>query len=97
MMMAKLQNIYLALVHYPIYDRSRKVVSTSVTNLDIHDFSRLARTYNLGGYFIVSPVEDQADMVRRIVGHWKEGYGFEYNHHRAEALKTPGWLIPCRR
>jgi tRNA (guanine37-N1)-methyltransferase len=79
-------NIYLALVHYPIYDRNQEIVSTSITNLDIHDFSRLARTYNLGGVFLVSPVTEQKELVERIIFHWQDGFGAEYNAHRAEAL-----------
>ena len=40
-------DIYLALLHYPVYDKGHKVVTTSITNMDIHDIARSARTYNL--------------------------------------------------
>ena len=32
-------NIYVGLVHYPVYNRNSDVVATSVTNFDIHDIS----------------------------------------------------------
>jgi len=79
--------IYLALVHHPVLDKRGRIVSTSITNLDIHDFARLARTYALGGVFLVSPVPDQKALVERIVAHWRDGYGREYNPTRHEALK----------
>jgi len=89
-------NTYLALMHYPIYDKQSNIVSTSITNLDIHDFSRLARTYGLAGVFLVSPIKDQEEMVGKIVGHWKDGYGKEYNCDRAEALETT-WVAKTLR
>jgi len=30
-------NLYLGLVHHPIYDKRKNIVATAVTNLDIHD------------------------------------------------------------
>lgn len=79
-------NIFLALVHFPALDRGGRIVSTSITNLDIHDFSRLARTYALGGVFLVSPVPDQEALVGKIIGHWRDGAGRAYNPTRHEAL-----------
>ena len=35
------KQIYLALVHYPVYNKRREVVCTSVTNFDIHDIQEL--------------------------------------------------------
>jgi hypothetical protein len=35
-------DIYLALLHYPVYDKDHKVVTTSITNLDIHDIAHSA-------------------------------------------------------
>lgn len=70
------RNSYLALVHYPVYDRHRKVVATSITNLDIHDIARSSRTYELAGYFLVHPVAAQRELADRIVrdwGYWLKG------------------------
>ena len=46
-------NIYVGLVHYPVYNRNEEVVATSVTNFDIHDISRTCRTYDIKKYFII--------------------------------------------
>lgn len=47
-------NLYLGLVHYPIYNKNMQVIATAVTNFDIHDISRTARTYEVKKYFCPS-------------------------------------------
>ena len=32
--------LYLALLHFPVYDKNGQVVTTAVTNMDIHDIAR---------------------------------------------------------
>lgn len=80
------ENIYLGLVHYPVYDKSGDVVATAVTNLDIHDIARLARTYGIRRYFMITPLVTQQEMAGRVIRHWTEGGGATYNPKRKEAL-----------
>lgn len=82
-----LPTIYAALVHYPVIDKHGHTVTTSVTNLDIHDIGRSARTYGLSGYIVVTPVEAQHWLSRKIISHWDEGWGATYNPNRKEALQ----------
>lgn len=79
-------NLYLGLVHHPIYDRRREIVATAVTNFDIHDIARCARTFALGGFYIITPLESQIQLVKRVIRHWVEGYGSIYNPTRKESL-----------
>jgi len=79
-------NLYIGLVHYPVYDKRREIVATAVTNFDLHDMARCARTYGLGGFFVITPLESQVKLVERIVHHWVEGGGFSYNPTRGEPL-----------
>ena len=51
--MNNLSNVYIGLVHYPIYNKNNEIVTTAVTNFDIHDIARTARTYNISSYFYV--------------------------------------------
>lgn len=76
----------IALVHYPVLDRRGDVVTSAVTNLDIHDLARLATTYGLCRYYIVTPAAEQQRLTSRIIGHWQEGYGASYNPDRCRAL-----------
>ncbi len=80
------RKIYAALLHYPVIDKQGMLVSTSVTNLDIHDISRSARTYGLDGYFLITPVEAQHWLVSKILEHWESGWGSKYNSNRKDAL-----------
>jgi hypothetical protein len=77
---------YIALVHYPVYDKNQQIVSTSITNLDIHDIARSSRTYGLGAYYLVHPVAAQRELAGRILGHWQHGEGQEQNDFRKDAL-----------
>ena len=79
-------DLYIALVHYPVLDPKGHVIATSVTNLDIHDIARLSRTYNVKGYYIVQPGEEQKDLTARLVGYWTKGHGSKVNPDRKEAL-----------
>lgn len=81
-------DIYIALVHHPVRNQRGERVTTSVTNLDIHDLSRSARTYSARGYYIVTPIEQQRSLVSRIVAHWRHGEGRSHNPVRAEAFET---------
>ena len=65
----------MALLHHPVYDRTGAVITTAITNLDIHDIARSARTFGLAGYFVVTPIDAQRDLVSRILGHWTEHEG----------------------
>jgi hypothetical protein len=79
-------NIYIGLVHHPIYDKRGEIVATAVTNFDVHDIARCAKTFGLGGFFIITPLESQVDLVKRLIRHWVEGTGSTYNPTRKESL-----------
>ncbi len=78
----------IALLHYPVYNKEGKVVTTAVTNLDIHDIARTARTYGVHGFYIVTPIRKQREMVMSILDHWRKGYGASYNPSRKEAFES---------
>jgi len=80
-------DLYLALIHYPIINKEGRVVTTSVTNFDLHDLARTGRTFGVKTVFIVTPNEKQRDMVHYIHGYWREGYGATYNPDRSEAFQ----------
>lgn len=78
--------IYVALLHYPVYDKNGQVVTTAVTNMDIHDIARSGKTYAIKGFYVVTPVKALQKLARKIIEHWEEGYGSQYNATRKEAL-----------
>lgn len=79
--------LYIALLlHHPVMNKQGDIIASAVTNLDLHDIARAARTYGVKGYFVVTPLEDQKKLVNEILAHWLEGYGHRYNPKRGEAL-----------
>jgi hypothetical protein len=76
----------LVLVHHPVRGRDGSIITTSITNLDVHDIARTARTYDLDRYFIVTPIEAQRALVDHILGYWRDGDGGRRVPERAEAL-----------
>ncbi len=64
--------IDIALVHFPVYNKTGDIVTSSVTTLDVHDISRICRTYAVGGFYVVTPLETQQKLVSRMMKHWLE-------------------------
>ena len=79
--------VYTALLHYPVYNKSRKVVATSLTTLDIHDIARASRTFGVKRYYVVQPIENHLWLAKKLLSFWQSGHGREYNPKRWEALK----------
>lgn len=81
------RNLYCGLVHYPVLDKTQKSVAVSLTNLDIHDIARSSCAYGLGGYYVLTPLKDQRDLLESILAHWTKGAGSRSNPDRDEALR----------
>jgi len=82
----RMADCYIALLHFPVYNRHGTIVTTAVSNLDIHDIARVAKTCDIRRYYIVTPLKAQQDLVRKILEHWRTGYGATFNPARKEAL-----------
>ncbi|HEY2406810.1 MAG TPA: RNA methyltransferase [Polyangiaceae bacterium] len=76
-----------ALIHHPVLDREQAVVTTAVTNLDLHDLARSARCYGLSDVFIVHPIQAQRTLVERVREHWISGSGARRIPDRTEAIR----------
>lgn len=76
----------IGLIHWPIRDRQGETVATNITNLDVHDISRVAKVYGLSKYFIVHPSKEQLMFVARLLDHHLVGEGNRMNPLRGQAL-----------
>lgn len=85
-MKSEIAPVYIALVHYPVYNKNMEIIATSVTNLDLHDISRACCTYGIRNYFVVHPYPNQIEVVEKVITYWKSGYGSQYNPDRKEAF-----------
>jgi hypothetical protein len=68
-----MRRLAIALVHYPVLDQQGTTVTSAITNLDVHDLARSARTYGCSDYFLVHPIAAQRELVGRICEHWRDG------------------------
>lgn len=80
-------NLYLALIHYPVVNKKGETIASAVTNLDLHDIARAARTYGVRSFYVVTPLKDQQTLVNQLISHWTGGAGAEYNPARKAALE----------
>jgi hypothetical protein len=81
-----MRRVAAALVHYPVLDRAREVVTTAITNLDLHDISRSAHTFGLSDYFVIHPIAAQRELAERVRAHWTDGSGARRIPDRSPAL-----------
>lgn len=79
--------VYMAVVHYPCKNKQGDVVTTSITNFDLHDIGRTCRTYEAEAVYFVNPVPSQLWFAERIMTHWTAGAGADYNWTRKESMK----------
>ncbi len=78
--------IDLVLVHYPVINKNGEKIGSAVTNLDLHDISRAAKTFGVGSLYVVTPYSDQQELFQELLDHWLKGHGAKYNAKRGEAL-----------
>ena len=79
--------IYLALLHYPVYNKKHDVVATSITGFDLHDIARTALTFGVKGYYVVNPMQAQREFAEKIRECWMDEASIEFNWTRAAAFQ----------
>ncbi|HEX4336532.1 MAG TPA: RNA methyltransferase [Polyangiaceae bacterium] len=83
-----MRRVALALVHHPVRDRQDAIVTTAVTNLDVHDIARSSHTFGVSDFFIVHPIAAQRELVNRIRSHWVDGSGARRIPDRKPAMEV---------
>ena len=78
-------NYYVGLMHYPVYNKHKQIVTTSITNMDVHDISRVCCTYGIAKYILINPLQSQKQLYTKIINFW-QNKGKAYQPDRAEAL-----------
>ncbi|MGA1868687.1 MAG: RNA methyltransferase [bacterium] len=80
--------VYIALIHYPVYNKSREIIASSISTSSIHDIARTCKTFGVKNFFIITPLLRQQKLIETIINHWRQGYGATYNPTRGVALET---------
>ncbi len=83
-----MRRVAAVLIHHPVLDRAGDVVTTAITNLDLHDISRSAHTFGLSDYFVAHPVGAQRELAERVQSHWTSGSGARRIPDRSPAMQS---------
>lgn len=67
-------------------NKDGREIAAAVTSIDLHDIARVARTYGISGFYVITPLKDQREFAGKIIDHWTRGAGSRYNHDRKEAF-----------
>lgn len=79
-------DIYIGLIHHPIYNKRGEKITTTVTNLDLHDIARAGKTYAVNKYYVINPLKSQQSLVKRMQKYWLSEFGAKYNQNRKQAF-----------
>lgn len=90
-----ISNVYVGLIHYPVYNKHQEKVTTSITNIDLHDISRLCCCYGVKKFFIINPLQSQHDLYAKILNFWQSDIGKNYQPDRAEAVTKTMFVSSC--
>lgn len=82
-----MRRLSLALVHHPVLDRQGAIITTAITNLDLHDIARSACAFGLSDMFVVHPIAAQRELAERVRDHWLYGSGKRRIPDRAPPMK----------
>ena len=80
-------NLYLALIHYPVLNKKGDTIASALTTIDLHDIARAAKTFGLEKFYVVTPFEDQKKLAKEIILHWTKGVGARLNPFRKQAIE----------
>ena len=80
-------SISIGLLHFPVYNKNKEVVISSITTSSLHDISRTARTFGVDNFYIITPLKLQQELINRLIKHWQVGYGADYNPTRRDAFQ----------
>lgn len=80
------RNLSFCLCHYPVRLEQGRTGSSSLTNLDIHDISRISRSYGMGPFYVLLELREQRDILDNILAHWRRAANPEVHADRKRAL-----------
>jgi hypothetical protein len=81
-------DLNVALLHDQMVDKQGKLITSSLTMIDLHDIARSSRTYGVATTFVAHPSPAIRKLARTLKLHWEEGFGSTYNPNRKDALEV---------
>ncbi|MBF0230932.1 MAG: RNA methyltransferase [Desulfamplus sp.] len=82
-----MDNLYVALIHYPVSNKIGSTIASALTTIDMHDIARASMTFGVRGFYVITPLMDQQVLAHEVIQHWTDGIGGELNPFRKKALE----------
>ncbi|MBF0572636.1 MAG: RNA methyltransferase [Desulfamplus sp.] len=82
-----MDNLYVALIHYPVSNKIGSTIASALTTIDMHDIARASMTFGVKGFYVITPLMDQQVLAHEVIQHWTDGIGGELNPFRKKALE----------
>lgn len=76
----------VALCHHPVLHKDGSIITSAITNTDLHDITRTCTAFDVDTFYVVTPVSLQQDLVRSLIEHWTLGPGSKKNPDRQRAF-----------
>jgi hypothetical protein len=83
-----LPDFNVILLHDQMNDKQGKLVTTSLTLIDIHDLARSCTTFGVQTLYIAHPSSSLRRLAHTLQNHWETGFGATYNPNRKEAIEN---------
>lgn len=80
-------DLSVVLLHDEMVDKQDKLVTASLTLIDIHDIARSSATYAAKALYIAHSAPTIRKLARSLKSHWEEGFGSTYNPNRKVAIE----------
>lgn len=80
--------VSVALIHHPVLNKEGGIITSSVTNIDLHDIARSSRTFGVKYFYAAHPTKMLRRLSEIILEHWDVGHGAHFNPNRKDALQT---------
>lgn len=80
-------DLSVVLLHDKMVDKQGKLITSSLTMIDVHDIARSSRTFGVTNVFIAHPAPTLRKLALTLKNHWEEGFGAAYNPNRKDAIE----------
>jgi len=60
-------------MHYPVINKKGDTIASALTTIDLHDIARVAKTFGVRKFYVVTPFQDQKKLAKEIIFHWTKG------------------------
>lgn len=85
--MSNAVDLSVIILHDGMVDKQKKLVTASLTLIDVHDIARSSATYGMSAFYVAHPAPTIRKLARTLKSHWEEGFGATYNPNRKEAIE----------